>query len=92
MEMPDEIVLIARGKYSTLSRERKKQLERYQKTASTAMTAIAASLKDAQTVPPASSDAISTVEKCLHNMMATREALVYLCGEMDLIRSMAWPT
>lgn len=91
MEMPEEIVLIARGRYSTLSRERRKQLERFQKTATTAMTNIAAALKDAQSIPPVSLDAISTVEKCLHNLMATREALVELCGEMDLLRPMAWP-
>lgn len=90
MDMPDQIVLIARGTFTTLSSERKRQLKRHQDAAQTAMHSLNAAMRDAEKMPP-DSDAISTVEKCLNNMKAARGELVALCNRMNELRPMAWP-
>ena len=90
MLFPDESVLLARGKYSTLSRARKSQVERFQKAGQTAMHSIAAALKECQDMPPSDVSHLTMVRKCLENMEAARQEIVELCVEIIPLKAEAW--
>lgn len=90
MYPPDEI-LIARGKYSTLSKERRKQLERARDICTAITTASHAALRDCEKQPPEEIGPVLTVEKCLTNLKDTRERLTALSTEMLELEPTAWP-
>jgi hypothetical protein len=88
---PDEATLIARGKYSTLSKERRKQLERAREICTSITTASHAALRDCEHQPPEENGPVLTVEKCLANLKDTRERLTALSKEMIELQPIAWP-
>jgi hypothetical protein len=88
---PDDATLIARGKYSTLSKERRKQLERAREICTSITTASHAVLRDCELQPPQEAGPLLTVEKCLTNLKDTREKLVSLSTEMLELQMIAWP-
>lgn len=87
---PDDATLIARGKHSTLSRERRQQVERFQKAAQAAMHAANAALKEAQEMPPDNPTHLVSLERCIANMQETRQKIVDLCGQLIEIKREAW--
>jgi hypothetical protein len=87
---PDE-VLLARGKYSTLSKERREQLERVQGICTTIVTASQAALRDCEARPPTNHGPIETMTSCLQNLEAARERLITLCVGLAELEEEAWP-
>jgi len=88
---PTDEILIARGKYSTLSKERRKQLERAREICTSITTSAHAALRDCEQQPPQENGPLLTVEKCLTNLKDTRERLVSLSNELIELEPMAWP-
>ncbi len=87
---PDETILVARGKYATLSKERRKQLERVRDVCSSIVTAAQAALRDCELMPPESEGPIQTIETCLHNLKDARLRIVGLATNMNELRTEAW--
>ena len=88
---PDDLTLIARGKYSTLGKERRKQLERCQDACREIVTAAQAVLRDSEGMPPVNAGPLKIVETCLADLKNTREQLIQLCDAMIIIKPFAWP-
>ena len=88
---PDDATLIARGKLSTLNRERREQLQRVQGVCSTLITAAHQVLRDCEQKPPTTAWPIEQVEKCLENMKAARERIITLTLGINEIQPDAWP-
>lgn len=88
---PDDQTLIARGKYSTLGKDRRVQLDRVQSVCTSLMTATQGSLRDCETMPPVNNGHIQQIDKCLENLKDAREKLVTLSTEMIEIKKVAWP-
>lgn len=90
MTFPSDEILIARGKYSTLGRERRAQLERASKICTTLMNACSQTLRDCEAKPPANGDPLQTIGKCLVNLTDARDKLVAICTEMEVLKVTAW--
>lgn len=88
---PDDATLIARGKYSTLSKERKEQIKRVQAICTTMMTAAAHINQDCQARPPVNMAAYESMVKCLENAISSRDRIAALCKEMAELEPLAWP-
>lgn len=91
MQFPDEQTLIARGKYHTLSKERRIQLERVQGICTSLITTTQAALRDCEAMPPANSAHVALIEKCVENLQDAREKIVGLAAEMIEMKPRAWP-
>lgn len=91
MQFPDDPTLIARGKYSTLRAERKKQLERVRNICTLLITEAQASLRDCELVPPKSAEHVAKLEHCLDNLQDARQRIVELANEMIAIEPTAYP-
>lgn len=89
MQFPDDATLIARGKYSTLSRERRKQIERIQTTAGTVMSMCSQILKGVQQETPDLST-VGGIRKCVDNIEAAANAISELSAEMSTLKPDAW--
>lgn len=89
-DFPPDPVLIARGKYSTLGRERTEQLKRVQTICQTLMQATQQALRDCEKRPPDNAEPVQTIETCLTNLRKARETLTALCLELDSLRGLAW--
>lgn len=87
---PDETILLARGKYSTLGRERKEQIERAHKICTTLMNSCAAALKDCQAAPPVNSGLLDAMKKCLENLETARDKITELDLERATLKPLAW--
>ena len=87
---PEEPILIARGKVSTLRKERREQLERVQKICTTIVSEAHAALRDCELKPPVSSLHIEILEKCLSNLKDSREKLVTISIDMNNLEPEAW--
>lgn len=90
MQFPDDNTLLARGKYTTLSSERKKQLERVRVACQTMMTSTQRVLRDCEERPPQNMDDILLIGRCLENIKTAREVIVGLCNDMADLETEAW--
>jgi hypothetical protein len=88
---PDDATLIARGKYSTLNKERKEQLERVQTICKTIMANANPVLRDCECRPPKDMEALATLDSCVKNALKARTRLIELCEQMAEIEPLAWP-
>ncbi|HZR03867.1 MAG TPA: hypothetical protein VFA81_11905 [Burkholderiales bacterium] len=86
---PDE-VLIARGKYTTLSKERREQLDRVRSVCTTLITNAQATLRDCEAKPPKDPSHLETMVKCLENLQSARERITTLCLGMQELEEEAW--
>lgn len=86
MEFPDEPVLVARGKYSTLGKARREQLSRSQKICTTLMSSCSQALRDCEATPPVNGEPLRTMENCLKNLNDARDKIVELCAEMESLK------
>ena len=91
MQFPDDATLLARGKYSTLGKERRVQLERVQALCSLMITSTQGALRDCEIMPPVNTGALANLEACLMNLKASRESIVELSVAMLEIKPQAWP-
>lgn len=89
-DFPDDQVLIARGKYSTLGKARTEQLKRAQAICQTMMTAVNHALRDCEKRPPEEVKIMETIQTCFANLTAARTALIALCMEMEALKPLAW--
>lgn len=88
---PDDTILIARGKYSTLSNERHEQLKRVQEICNTIITASQGALKDCHEKPPVNKENLIVLGNCLSNFEKARERLITLALGMNELQQEAWP-
>lgn len=87
---PAEPVLIARGKYSTLSKMRREQLERVQGICTTIVSTAQAVLRDCEQKPPVNGANLETLKKCLDNAAEARERIITLCLGLAELEPEAW--
>ena len=90
MQFPDDQTLIARGKYSTLSAERKAQLKRVQDICRTIQGEVIHVLRDCEDTPPADGSHLKTLEICLANLQKARDRITEVSNEMNQIKPDAW--
>lgn len=91
MNFPDDATLLARGKYATLSKERRAQVERVQNISKTIMHLANPLLKDCEERPPVDADSLVRLEDCIKNARSARERLIELCTRMNELEPEAWP-
>lgn len=91
MEYPDEETLVARGKYSTLNKERRAQIERVQTICKTIMHNANPLLKDCEDKPPNDLSALAALDTCVRTATSARKRIVELCIEMSELEPIAWP-
>jgi hypothetical protein len=89
MNYPDDRILIARGKYSTLGKLRREQLGRAQKICTTLMSSCSQALRDCEAKPPVSVEPLKVIETCLKNLTDSRDRLVEICVEMESLKAEA---
>ena len=90
---PAENILIARGKYETLWRERREQIERVQKIVTTLVSDSHGVLRDCQRSKnelPQEPQRMEMLSKCLENLQAARSKIVELCQAMQALEGEAW--
>ena len=88
---PEDSILLARGKYSTLNKERRSQLERVQGICTTLVTTAQATLRDCEQRPPTNGTHLETLDKCLVNLKAARESLITIALGLNELEEEAWP-
>lgn len=86
---PDDATLLARGKYSTLGKERRKQLERIQTTLSTVMHLCHQAMKGAQMDQPDVSP-IMQMGNCVENLEQAAERVAEYSELMAELKPGAW--
>ena len=87
---PADDILIARGKYSTLGKDRRAQLERVQTVCKTIMHLANPVLQEMQDQPPAEQKNLVELLKCVRNLRRARRKLVELGDHMNAIKPIAW--
>lgn len=90
MQFPDDATLVARGKYSTLGKERRKQLKRVQDTAGNLMGLCQQAMHGVQ-ADQADTKAIATMQICVDSLKDAGEKIVSLGAEMNVLKPEAWP-
>jgi precorrin-6B methylase 1 len=88
---PDEPTLIARGKYSTLMKERKEQIKRVQEICRTIQGNATLILTDSQKKPPDDARALEETIRSMENLKAARERIVTLSLGLIELEPEAWP-
>lgn len=91
MIYPDDATLLARGKYSTLGKELREQVERVQKICKTIMHLANPLLDDCQEDPPVDGSVLVKLEECVKNAGKARERIIELCAMRAELREAAWP-
>jgi hypothetical protein len=84
---PTDEILVARGKYSTLNKERREQIKRAQKIAETMQAIIYKHVATMQTGSPCD---FSELQTCMDNMAKTASKLEELIKSMREIEPLAW--
>jgi len=87
---PSDEILLARGKYSTLSKERHEQIKRVQDICRTVQGTVPLILSDAQEKPPVENH-LELLGKCIENLITSRERLITLSLGMNELEEEAWP-
>ena len=90
MEFPDDVRLIAMGKYSMLSKERRAQVERVHTISKTIMHLANPVLQELQDQPPVEQKNLVELLKCVRNLRRARRKLVELGNHMNAIKPIAW--
>jgi hypothetical protein len=86
---PEDSILIARGKYSTLGKQKREQMQRAQKATDYAMVRLQTFLKlmntDEPTVAP-----LAELRRCLDSLDDAGSKIVSLTEQMKELKSEAW--
>lgn len=88
---PADDVLIARGKYSTLRKEKREQLERVQAICTTLVTTAQSVLRECQAKTQAEPQHIVTLANCVENLSVSRDKIITLNVGMAELEPEAWP-
>ena len=88
---PADDVLIARGKYSTLRKLKKEQLERVQAICNMLVTEAQAALRECQAKTQGEPQHIVTLANCVENLSSARDRIVTLNVGMAELEQDAWP-
>jgi len=91
VDYPADDVLIARGRYSTLGKERRAQLERVQRICSSVVTEAHKVLKDCEQIPPSDESHLQTLADYVDELKPLRAYILALCASMQTEKEMAWP-
>lgn len=91
MQYPDESRLIAMGKYSMHSKERRAQVERVQTICKTIMHLANPVLDDCQERPPVDESPLKKLQDCLRNVEDARVKIIEHCKAMADLETEAWP-
>jgi hypothetical protein len=87
---PDDTILIARGKYSTLNKERREQMERVQKIVTTMVTCSSQVLKNCHERVPANEATFAELGRCMENLTKANERLMTLGAGLNELEDEAW--
>lgn len=87
---PDDNVLIARGKYSTLNKERREQMERVQKIVTSMVTASSQVLKNCHERVPSNEAIFADLGKCMDNLFKANERLMTIGLGLNELEEEAW--
>ena len=87
---PEDTILIARGKYSTLNKERREQMERVQKIVTTMVTASSQVLKNCHERVPSNEAAFAELGKCMDNLVKANERLMTIGVGLNELEDEAW--
>jgi len=87
---PSDDILLARGKFSTLSHERRNLLKRVQSSCSLLMDQASQIMRDAEKEPPVNDVHLSAAASCLEQAGEARLELVKVCEQMDDLKELAW--
>lgn len=87
---PADHILLARGKYATLSSERRALLKRVQSSMSLVMDQASQIMRDAEKEPPANSEHLAAVANLLEQAGNARAELVKVCEQMVGLKEEAW--
>ena len=87
---PDDSILIARGKYSTLNKERREQMERVQKIVTTMVSTSSQVLKNCHERVPSNEACFVEIGKCLDNLVKANERLMTIGCGLNELESEAW--
>lgn len=88
---PDEATLIARGKFSTLMKERKEQIKRVQEICRTIQGNATLILTDSQKKPPDDARTLEETIRCMENLKTARERIITLSLGLIELEPDAWP-
>ena len=88
---PDDATLIARGKYATLRRDKRQQLERIQATCATLITTAQGVLTECQAKAQDRPQLIVTLATCVENLTEARDKVITLNAGMAELENAAWP-
>lgn len=88
---PDDQRLIAIGKYSLMSRERREQLKIVQEICRTIQATVPKILADFQEEPLIDANYIPLLEKCVTNLSSAKERITTMCLGMAEIKPEAYP-
>lgn len=84
---PSDDILIARGKYSTLNKERREQIKRAQKIAETMQAII---YKHVSTMQTGASCDFAELQTCMVNMQKAADRIVEITAQMRDVEPIAW--
>ncbi len=87
---PADETLLARGKYSTLGRERNEQIERIQKLSTTMMNCLTVALLGVQEAPTEKREFLTHLRTCLGNYENAWNRIDELNAERDALHGEAW--
>ena len=90
MTFPADDVLIARGKYSTLGKERNQQIVRAQKLADTMRNHMLKALIGMQERPMCHQESMVALRACIANWETAWEIVEKMCAEMEPLKPLAW--
>ena len=87
---PADPILIARGKYATLSRERRKLLRDAQDHSQSLMASITWIMRDCEAEPPSDIKPLQTAGECITGLQDIRGKIVELSNQMLELKPEAW--
>jgi hypothetical protein len=87
---PEDSILIARGKYSTLNKERREQMTRVQKIVTSMVTASSQVLKNCHERVPNNDEQIAAIGSCVENLVKANERLMTIGLGLDELEDEAW--
>jgi hypothetical protein len=90
MNFPPDPVLIARGKYSTLGKERREHLERVRRTAATILGLCQQAMNGVQ-AEVADTNAIEAMQAHVDSLKEDGKMIVSLGADMAILKPEAWP-
>lgn len=89
---PSDDILIARGKWATLGRERYSLIRDMQSLTKRIMHLANPILDDSQEEPPVNEQPLQEIHGCLKGATKIRERLMVICNERAALKAQAWGT